>query len=200
MAAVYALLLESTWTSAHGIGQVIFKATPLVFTGLAVALAFRAGLFNIGAEGQLIVGAFATLILTIISMIVGLEETHKCGTGKAVIAVLAPLVGRTALLARDGDVDQRQAAAAPAPFLARGRIERRFDVAGKDRGDLARHFLAEVAGIAANEDLRRDDVTVLDGHRALGAPGVRRGKLIDLLLLASAGHAIDVAEEEFRIG
>ncbi|HUS69012.1 MAG TPA: ABC transporter permease [Kofleriaceae bacterium] len=59
-AAVYALLIESTWTSAHGIGQVIFKATPLVFTGLSVALAFRAGLFNIGAEGQLIVGAFAT--------------------------------------------------------------------------------------------------------------------------------------------
>jgi simple sugar transport system permease protein len=61
-AAVYALLLESTWTSAQGIGQVLFKATPLVFTGLSVALAFRAGLFNIGAEGQLVVGAFATAV------------------------------------------------------------------------------------------------------------------------------------------
>jgi simple sugar transport system permease protein len=57
---VYALLFKSTWTSEHGIGQVLFKATPLVLTGLSVALAFRAGLFNIGAEGQLSVGAFAT--------------------------------------------------------------------------------------------------------------------------------------------
>jgi simple sugar transport system permease protein len=41
------------------VGQVLFRATPLVFTGLAVALGFRAGLFNIGAEGQLVIGAFA---------------------------------------------------------------------------------------------------------------------------------------------
>ena len=31
-------------------------ATPLIFTGLAVSLAFRAGMFNIGAEGQLFIG------------------------------------------------------------------------------------------------------------------------------------------------
>lgn len=61
-AAVYGLLFRSTWTSQHGIGQVLFKATPLVLTGLSVALAFRAGLFNIGAEGQLAVGAFATAL------------------------------------------------------------------------------------------------------------------------------------------
>jgi len=61
-AAVYRLLFNSTWTSQHGIGQVLFKATPLVLTGLSVALAFRAGLFNIGAEGQLAVGAFATAV------------------------------------------------------------------------------------------------------------------------------------------
>ncbi len=61
-AAVYGLLFKSTWTSQHGIGQVLFKATPLILTGLSVALAFRAGLFNIGAEGQLAVGAFATAL------------------------------------------------------------------------------------------------------------------------------------------
>jgi len=59
-AGVYGVLLSQTWGSAYGFGQVLFKATPLVFTGLAVALAFRAGLFNIGAEGQMVVGAFAT--------------------------------------------------------------------------------------------------------------------------------------------
>src|SRR5207249_599148 len=45
--------------TGYGLGQTIFKATPLVFTGLSVALAARAGLFNIGAEGQMIAGAFA---------------------------------------------------------------------------------------------------------------------------------------------
>jgi simple sugar transport system permease protein len=61
-AAVYRLLFATTWTTEHGIGQVLFKATPLVLTGLSVALAFRAGLFNIGGEGQLAVGAFATAV------------------------------------------------------------------------------------------------------------------------------------------
>jgi simple sugar transport system permease protein len=60
---VYHLLLAGTWQSGYGIGQVLFKTTPLIFTGLAVALALRAGLFNIGAEGQLTVGAFATALV-----------------------------------------------------------------------------------------------------------------------------------------
>jgi simple sugar transport system permease protein len=59
-AHIYAVLVASTWGDVYGIGQVVFKATPLAFSGLAVALGFRAGLFNIGAEGQLIAGAFAT--------------------------------------------------------------------------------------------------------------------------------------------
>jgi simple sugar transport system permease protein len=40
-------------------GYTLFQTTPLIFTGLAVALAFKCGLLNIGAEGQLYVGAFA---------------------------------------------------------------------------------------------------------------------------------------------
>lgn len=43
----------------YGVGQVLFKATPLIFTGLAFEVAFRAGLFNIGAEGQLAAGSLA---------------------------------------------------------------------------------------------------------------------------------------------
>jgi len=39
-------------------GYTLFYATPLIFTGLAVSLAFKCGLFNIGAEGQLYMGAF----------------------------------------------------------------------------------------------------------------------------------------------
>ena len=52
-----ALLFEGTWGTSYGAGQVLFKATPLLFTGLAVDLALRAGLFNIGAEGQLAVAS-----------------------------------------------------------------------------------------------------------------------------------------------
>ena len=57
--AVFAQLLEGTWGNAYGFGQVLYKATTLTFTGLAVAFGLRAGLFNIGAEGQLAAGAFA---------------------------------------------------------------------------------------------------------------------------------------------
>jgi simple sugar transport system permease protein len=56
---VYRLLLEGTWGNAYGLGQVLYKATTLTFTGLSVALGIRAGLFNIGAEGQLAAGGFA---------------------------------------------------------------------------------------------------------------------------------------------
>ena len=45
------------------ISNVIIKATPLLFTGIAVAFAFRVGLFNIGAEGQYIVGTILAVIV-----------------------------------------------------------------------------------------------------------------------------------------
>lgn len=56
----YRLLIGSALWWPDGIGFTLFLATPLIFTGLAVAVAFRAGLLNIGAEGQLYVAAFAT--------------------------------------------------------------------------------------------------------------------------------------------
>ena len=60
---VYRLLIEGTWANAYGFGQVLYKATTLTFTGLAVALGLRAGLFNIGAEGQLAAGGFAAAMV-----------------------------------------------------------------------------------------------------------------------------------------
>ena len=62
-AAVYRLLLDGTWGNAYGFGQVLYKATTLTFTGLSVALALRAGLFNIGAESQLAAGGFAAALV-----------------------------------------------------------------------------------------------------------------------------------------
>lgn len=56
---ILGLLARSAFGSRYDAGMSLFYATPLLFTGLSVALAFRAGLFNVGAEGQLAVGALA---------------------------------------------------------------------------------------------------------------------------------------------
>jgi len=61
--AMAGLVFEGTWGTSYGAGQVLFKATPLLFTGVAVDLALRAGLFNIGAEGQLAVGSLAAGVI-----------------------------------------------------------------------------------------------------------------------------------------
>ncbi|HZE72823.1 MAG TPA: ABC transporter permease [Pyrinomonadaceae bacterium] len=55
----YGLMFGSALSWPDGIGYTLFYATPLIFTGLAVLVAFRCGLLNIGAEGQLYVAAFA---------------------------------------------------------------------------------------------------------------------------------------------
>jgi simple sugar transport system permease protein len=60
--SVYALMIGESLGTGYGLGQTLFKATPLVFTGLAVAIGFRAGLFNIGAEGQIYLGGFAAAL------------------------------------------------------------------------------------------------------------------------------------------
>ena len=64
--AVYRLLLDGTWGNAYGFGQVLYKATTLTFTGLAVGLGLRAGLFNIGAESQLAAGGFAAAMVGVL--------------------------------------------------------------------------------------------------------------------------------------
>lgn len=56
----YYHMVGNSFGSLNDIGYTLFIATPLIFTGLAVAVAFRCGLLNIGAEGQLYIAAFAT--------------------------------------------------------------------------------------------------------------------------------------------
>jgi simple sugar transport system permease protein len=56
---IYGKMVERTLGTPYGFGQVLYRTTPLVLTGLAVAIPFQAGLFNIGGEGQSLVGAFA---------------------------------------------------------------------------------------------------------------------------------------------
>ncbi len=56
-------LLAGTWGTGYGAGQVLFKATPLLFAGAAVDLGLRAGLFNVGAEGQIAVASLTVAAL-----------------------------------------------------------------------------------------------------------------------------------------
>jgi ABC-type uncharacterized transport system permease subunit len=56
---VLQVLFQSSFGSGYDFGMTMFYTAPLLLTGLAVAIPFRAGLFNIGGEGQLLVGALA---------------------------------------------------------------------------------------------------------------------------------------------
>ncbi|MCE9574004.1 MAG: ABC transporter permease [Deltaproteobacteria bacterium] len=57
--SVWAAIVPGVFGDPYALGQVVFKATPLVFTGLAVAVALDAGVFNIGGEGQMVAGGVA---------------------------------------------------------------------------------------------------------------------------------------------
>jgi general nucleoside transport system permease protein len=57
------LMASGAFGSAEAIGYTLYYATSFVFTGLAVAVAFHAGLFNIGAEGQAYLGGLAVALL-----------------------------------------------------------------------------------------------------------------------------------------
>ena len=57
--STYRALLQGAFGGLNNISDTLLAATPLIFTGLAVAFAFRCGLFNIGAEGQILVAGLA---------------------------------------------------------------------------------------------------------------------------------------------
>jgi ABC-type uncharacterized transport system permease subunit len=78
---VFSALLEGAGGDQYRITETLVKACPLLYTGLAVALSLHAGVWNIGAEGQLLLGALATAwvgrYLTGLSPLLGLPLT--CG-------------------------------------------------------------------------------------------------------------------------
>ena len=61
--SVFGLILSGAFGSKFAILETLNRATPLVFTGLAAAVAFRAKFWNIGAEAQLYSGALLTVLL-----------------------------------------------------------------------------------------------------------------------------------------
>jgi ABC-type uncharacterized transport system permease subunit len=61
----YGFLIKKVFGDLYGFGETIREITPLLLTGLSVAFAFRSGLFNIGAEGQFIMGSLGASIVGI---------------------------------------------------------------------------------------------------------------------------------------
>lgn len=84
--SVFGLVVRGAAGSQFALLETLTRATPLIFTGLAVAVAFRAKLWNIGAEAQLYAGAVMTVVL---------------GTGALPLpaAILIPLIMAVAMAA-----------------------------------------------------------------------------------------------------
>jgi simple sugar transport system permease protein len=61
--AAYRAMIDGAFGDMNAMARTFEKATPLIFSGLAIALALKAGLFNIGAQGQLLLGAMASGIV-----------------------------------------------------------------------------------------------------------------------------------------
>jgi len=59
----YGAMLAGAFGDIYGIGQTFTQATPIIFTALAFLFAFKSGLFNIGAEGQLLIGGFTAALV-----------------------------------------------------------------------------------------------------------------------------------------
>lgn len=86
--SAYAALLEGAVGTPTAVGRTVVNATPLIFTGLAVAVAFRAGLFNIGGEGQLFVGAVTAAWLGVSLAALGLAAVPLVLAGCVVSGLL----------------------------------------------------------------------------------------------------------------
>ena len=67
--AIYGHILRSSFGSLGVLSDTLVKATPLILTGLACALAFRMRLWNIGAEGQFLVGAWAASAIVLVPVV-----------------------------------------------------------------------------------------------------------------------------------
>ena len=85
-------LLNPEWTPFNlSLGLTLSETTLLIFTGLSVAVAFRAGLFNIGTQGQLVVGALATA-LSVLALAPLLPANRVAGVALIVVGTAAGAV------------------------------------------------------------------------------------------------------------
>jgi ABC-type uncharacterized transport system permease subunit len=161
--ALLGMLLAGTWGTPYGAAQVLYKATPLLFTGVATDLALRAGLFNIGGEGQVAVAG----------LVVGAVGA-QLGATPAWIAV--PLLVVVAMVAG--------AAWAAVPALLRGRLGVHEVISTIMMNRVAEAFVAFAlgAGLAVTGTVRTPDL----------APHARIPRL-DVLSHAMVGSAASFA-------
>ncbi len=82
----YRALFSGAFVGWSSISETLLVATPLILAGLAVALGFRAGLFNIGAEGQMTIGGLTAVI-------VGFSFDGLPSVAHVLLAVLAGFLG-----------------------------------------------------------------------------------------------------------
>lgn len=94
---VYGLIFGSVFGSTDDIFKTLIAATPIMFTGLAAAVAFKCDLINIGIEGQFLMGALAATLVG--NLPIGLPEWQHLalaiaagGVGGALWAVIAGLL------------------------------------------------------------------------------------------------------------
>jgi ABC-type uncharacterized transport system permease subunit len=138
--ALLSMLFAGTWGTPYGAAQVLYKATPLLFTGVAIDLALRAGLFNIGAEGQLAVAGLA----------VGVVGTSLPATMPPIVAI--PLLIVVAMLAG-------AAWAAPPAFLrARFGVHEVISTIMMNRVGEAFVAFALASGLAVKGTVRTGDL------------------------------------------
>jgi simple sugar transport system permease protein len=81
----FGAILLGGFSSRVSMGQLLYTATPIIMTGLSVGFASRTGLFNIGASGQFIVGAYAAIL-------VGVKCTFLPGPLHWITALLASML------------------------------------------------------------------------------------------------------------
>jgi simple sugar transport system permease protein len=138
--ALLSMLFEGTWGTPYGAAQVLYKSTPLLFTGVAVELALRAGLFNIGAEGQLAVAGLAV------------------GAVGASLSTGVPVVVAIPLLIVVGALAGAAWAAAPALLRARLGVHEVISTIMMNRIGEAFVAFALVSGLAVNGTVRTGDL------------------------------------------
>jgi simple sugar transport system permease protein len=89
-------LFQGAFGGRTAIGATLTRVTPLIFTGLAFSVAFKCGLFNIGAEGQLQVGAFAAawvgFALPPLPPVIHIALAFAAGAAAGVLWALLPAV------------------------------------------------------------------------------------------------------------
>ena len=85
---VFSVILQGGFSKGlKGVGEVLYKSIPLIFTGLAVAFAFQTGLFDIGASGQYTIGFCASLFTAFYL------QDKVTGSSLWIICLLAGMIG-----------------------------------------------------------------------------------------------------------